>query len=436
MKKYIGKYKKEGLPGGPNEVKTTMHGFIVTNEGQWKYPGQPTLIPSNEITMQGVDFPVLGIDDTGHSQMMMPGADYSFPGSMVYELPMAQKGKTVSQNIIGKYTMVKKAQNGIEIPSWANPMNWGVSDYTNEGDFNSAYSTARKEGKKEFLWNNKRYDSDIERDRTQNSFNLSEEQRKKIYYSVNPTGYPSYEIAPAIERYIQGNIVLPGDIIDDVKGWTPNQDAWAFYLGLPQLNNTITESSYKPTITKEKTVADVGKYYTLRNVYPNFNEQVIEEASTTLENKNSETGVVSSFTPLENVTYSKGRDERGNYYSLYDIYDFSIPLESKIGKPYEVYDRVYYKDYGDGKQKPMYYSDKELSKLDINKKNFDTLALQRELANRGYDLAKSIKKDGTFDGILGESVGPPFANAALPKFLLGSIVYLPKYLLPFTEPPF
>ena len=98
MKKYIGKYKKEGLPGGPNEVETTINGFIITNEGQWKYPGQPTLIPSNEITMQGVGFPVLGIDDTGHSKMMMPGADYTFPGSMVYELPMAQSGKTVSQN--------------------------------------------------------------------------------------------------------------------------------------------------------------------------------------------------------------------------------------------------------------------------------------------------------------------------------------------------
>ena len=98
MKKYIGKYKKEGLPGGPNEIETSMHGFIVTNEGQWKYPGQPTLIPSNEITMKGVDFPVLGIDDTGHSKMMMPGADYTFPGSMVYELPMAQDGKSVSQN--------------------------------------------------------------------------------------------------------------------------------------------------------------------------------------------------------------------------------------------------------------------------------------------------------------------------------------------------
>ena len=50
----------------------------------------------------------------------------------------------------------------------------------------------------------------------------------------------------------------------------------------------------------------------------------------------------------------------------------------------------------------MYYTDKELSEIDVNKKNFDTLALQRELNNRGYKLPKSIKSDGTFDGIWGD----------------------------------
>ena len=40
--------------------------------------------------------------------------------------------------------------------------------------------------------------------------------------------------------------------------------------------------------------------------------------------------------------------------------------------------------------------------LDVNKKNFDTLALQRELSNRGYSLFKSSKRNGTFDGILGD----------------------------------
>ena len=50
----------------------------------------------------------------------------------------------------------------------------------------------------------------------------------------------------------------------------------------------------------------------------------------------------------------------------------------------------------------QYYSDKELSELDVNKRNFDTLALQRELSNRGYKLPKSTKEDGTFDGIWGD----------------------------------
>ena len=62
------------------------------------------------------------------------------------------------------------------------------------------------------------------------------------------------------------------------------------------------------------------------------------------------------------------------------------------------------REYDNGEKKKMYYSDSELSKLDINKKNFDTLALQRELSNRGYKLPKSIKRDGTFDGVFGEEV--------------------------------
>ena len=66
----------------------------VSKYGQWKYPGQDTIIPNanGSITMQGVPYPVLGIDDQGNQQMMMPGMDYQFPGNSVYEIPMAKKG--------------------------------------------------------------------------------------------------------------------------------------------------------------------------------------------------------------------------------------------------------------------------------------------------------------------------------------------------------
>ena len=54
-----------------------------------KDKNQPSLlIPSNRITMKGVEFPVLGIDNYGNQQMMYPGVDYLFPGDYVYEKPM------------------------------------------------------------------------------------------------------------------------------------------------------------------------------------------------------------------------------------------------------------------------------------------------------------------------------------------------------------
>lgn len=64
----------------------------VTNRGQWDYPGMDTIVPSGNITMQGVPYPVMGVDNTGHSMMMMPGGEYTFPGDMVYEKPMMQSG--------------------------------------------------------------------------------------------------------------------------------------------------------------------------------------------------------------------------------------------------------------------------------------------------------------------------------------------------------
>jgi len=57
--------------------------------------GGPVIIPSNVITMEDVDQPLLGISDTGDVQYMEPGEDYEFDGEYVTEYPVAQKGKRV-----------------------------------------------------------------------------------------------------------------------------------------------------------------------------------------------------------------------------------------------------------------------------------------------------------------------------------------------------
>jgi hypothetical protein len=69
--------------------------------GQWKYPHEPTIVPTptGKITMQGLDYPVLGIDNLGNSEMMIPGQNYQFPGNEVLELPVNkfEKGGSFNQ---------------------------------------------------------------------------------------------------------------------------------------------------------------------------------------------------------------------------------------------------------------------------------------------------------------------------------------------------
>lgn len=77
--------------------KKEQGGSIISPLGQWAYPGEVTTIPSNQITMQGVPYPVLGISDIGDVQMMYPGEDYTFDGEYVTEYPMAKGGISVNE---------------------------------------------------------------------------------------------------------------------------------------------------------------------------------------------------------------------------------------------------------------------------------------------------------------------------------------------------
>jgi hypothetical protein len=87
---------------------------IITDPmGQWKYPGLPTRIPSNDITMKGVGYPVLGVANNGQRKIMLPGADYTFPGAeYVDEYPQMKKGgtkkKRKTKSIMGMNKLMQK----------------------------------------------------------------------------------------------------------------------------------------------------------------------------------------------------------------------------------------------------------------------------------------------------------------------------------------
>jgi len=79
-----------------------MAKFKVSKYGQWKYPGQPTAVPTEDgrITMEGVPYPVMGYVPGQPPIIMQPGGNYQFPGKMVYEIPIAQYGKQIKKSIV------------------------------------------------------------------------------------------------------------------------------------------------------------------------------------------------------------------------------------------------------------------------------------------------------------------------------------------------
>jgi len=60
------------------------------------------VIPSGEITMKNVDFPVYGIDNKGNSKVMQPGKDYNFPGDTVLEVPLRKSKKGIYNRMFKK----------------------------------------------------------------------------------------------------------------------------------------------------------------------------------------------------------------------------------------------------------------------------------------------------------------------------------------------
>jgi hypothetical protein len=86
------KFYQNGLDFKPKSISKNGSKIIKDDRGQWAHPGEITDIGSNQITMQGVPYPVIGISDTGDIQMMYPNQEYQYDGSSVTEYPMMKEG--------------------------------------------------------------------------------------------------------------------------------------------------------------------------------------------------------------------------------------------------------------------------------------------------------------------------------------------------------
>lgn len=122
-------YAKVGAQSNTKKTKPSANKGITVDPLGYYNPeneGKPVIIPSTDITMEGIKHPVIGVSDIGQVKKMKPGGKYKFEGNSVIEFPTAQAGITTQINkpnppITRKPAPVKKKYNiDDEIPAVLN----------------------------------------------------------------------------------------------------------------------------------------------------------------------------------------------------------------------------------------------------------------------------------------------------------------------------
>lgn len=181
---------KKGLPGGPNEKVFSKEGYRSTSPDV----NNPfNIIPSGSITMKEKDGtplkkgPLLGFDNLGNSQLMLPGANYQFPGDVVKEVPLAKKGGQfqnsniyATNKLFAKNPLFKKRKKGKKAKGIYNPK----AKYT----YNDGGESGCPLG---FIWNG------IEC--IPNPFETRPSQRAAVYMDKDGT----YKMDPVYQQYSQ-----------------------------------------------------------------------------------------------------------------------------------------------------------------------------------------------------------------------------------------
>lgn len=327
---------------------------------------------------------------------------------------------TIAQNNTSQNEDVYMQQGGKvntdginNVLSILNPKNWFKEDYSDSKSYGEAYNRARTDGEKEFLYKGKRYNTTYNGTPNQqlretgiiDNVNNNKENGldKRIKSNVYNGGYYSnYSIKDIVKVLEKPKTKSKDDMT--IGNYQVEKDLLDLYLKTPVKGKTLGVSKYKPTQAKDKNT----QYYSINTFSSTLNDEV-EDLNSYAKELNSKEGSQTFNVGLGDYTVTKGKDNRGNYISYYDVWDInpfgqgknSPDLSMGVGKSFEIYDRIYYKDYGDGKQRKMFFDDKELKSLDPNKKEFNTLELQKELKNRGYKFEKSMKGN-VLDGIYGD----------------------------------
>jgi hypothetical protein len=177
---------------------------------------------------------------------------------------------------------------------------------------------------------------------------FASDMAKYVYKKVSPVGYSTW-----LGNIMHKMSTLAGLSDERIHTGKYSEEAWRKTLGGQAPSDVVVDAEYSPSVSSDKN----AKYYKLNDIN---RKETLDNILDLLEEQEADRAVAGhgqgvelnswDVDPLVYHTVSKGQDDRGNYVSYYDIFDFNNSLANKIlefigGKPVEFYDRIYYDEY-------------------------------------------------------------------------------------------
>lgn len=287
-----------------------------------------------------------------------------------------------------------------------NPYNWGVEDYTNKYDtWDKAYAAAKKAGLKEIMWNKG-----------------SNPGRKNLEYAGTPrqevgrygvNGYPvdkKYIDDPAqVNLYPPFGRYLPGHIEASINNNQTSVDYSSignFPHGLPLFDKKAGEKTYnvfgQNNLTFSNKVASLptGDYLI---------EDKYKPSDWNLFTNNCADNVCDAFgIPRSNKieTPQGTMDKIKKGYPTMDITGRSLMDYNQLNEVLQTQPNK--KILAQANNILGIASSPEIQKSGLGKSFISTI--QGVLANEGYDLSKSLREDGNYDGVYGPETKQALAD--------------------------
>jgi peptidoglycan hydrolase-like protein with peptidoglycan-binding domain/uncharacterized membrane protein (UPF0127 family) len=299
---------------------------------------------------------------------------------------------------------VKKYQTGNwkeYLPNWVNPYNWGVEDYTNKYEtWDKAYAAAKRAGLKEIMWNKGPNPG-------RKNLNYAGTPRQEVgAYGINGQSVNVENSPSQVNLYPPFGEFLPGHVSAMVSAYDQNSASVDYYPignmheGIGRTKNKGEHSYYVYGANKERFT---NKSASLPNIFSNASDW-------NLFTNNCADNVCDAF----GIPRSKGIETpsgtlskiKEKYPATLDVsgrtYDDYVFLYSLLqGQPYE-------KILSQSKNILGIASSPEIQKSRLGKLLISTV--QGALAGEGYDLSKSLKQAGNYDGVYGPETKKALAD--------------------------